>query len=42
MFAKRLRLTLAMIRFEHSVFALPFALTGALLAFRESGSFAGG
>jgi 4-hydroxybenzoate polyprenyltransferase len=26
-----------MIRFEHSVFALPFALTGALLAFRESG-----
>jgi 4-hydroxybenzoate polyprenyltransferase len=39
MFAKRLRLTLAMIRFEHSVFALPFALTGALLAFRESGSF---
>ncbi|MDP9171092.1 MAG: putative 4-hydroxybenzoate polyprenyltransferase [Acidobacteriota bacterium] len=39
MFAKRLRLTLAMIRFEHSLFALPFALTGALLAFRESGSF---
>ena len=26
-----------MIRFEHSVFALPFALTGALLAFREDG-----
>ena len=26
-----------MIRFEHSVFALPFALTGALLAFRENG-----
>ena len=26
-----------MIKFEHSVFALPFALTGALLAFRESG-----
>jgi len=25
-----------MIKFEHSVFALPFALTGALLAFRES------
>jgi len=24
-----------MIKFEHSVFALPFALTGALLAFRE-------
>lgn len=28
-------LTLEMIRFEHSVFALPFALTGALLAIRE-------
>ncbi len=28
----RLRLTLEMIKFEHSVFALPFALTGALLA----------
>ena len=26
-----------MIKFEHSVFALPFALTGALLAFREDG-----
>ena len=26
-----------MIRFEHSVFALPFALTGALLAFRDAG-----
>jgi len=26
-----------MIKFEHSVFALPFALTGALLAWRESG-----
>src|SRR5215472_12689041 len=34
---KRLRLTLDMIKFEHSVFALPFALTGALLALRESG-----
>jgi 4-hydroxybenzoate polyprenyltransferase len=32
----RLRLTLDMIKFEHSVFALPFAMTGALLAFRES------
>jgi 4-hydroxybenzoate polyprenyltransferase len=40
MFLKRLRLTLEMIRFEHSVFALPFALTGALLAFRGSGHFA--
>lgn len=37
MLLKRLRLTLDMIKFEHSVFALPFALTGALLAFRESG-----
>ena len=36
-FWKRLRLTLEMIKFEHSVFALPFALTGALLAFRETG-----
>jgi 4-hydroxybenzoate polyprenyltransferase len=26
-----------MIKFEHSVFALPFALTGALLAFRQNG-----
>ena len=34
----RLRLTLEMIKFEHSVFALPFALTGALLAFREGGA----
>ncbi len=36
-FWRRLRLTLEMIKFEHSVFALPFALTGALLAWRESG-----
>jgi len=35
-FWRRLRLTLDMIKFEHSVFALPFALTGALLAWRES------
>ena len=34
---KRLHLTLDMIKFEHSVFALPFALTGALLAFRQTG-----
>jgi 4-hydroxybenzoate polyprenyltransferase len=34
---KRLLLTLDMIRFEHSVFALPFALTGALLAWRADG-----
>ncbi len=37
MFWKRVRLTLEMIKFEHSVFALPFALTGALLAVREGG-----
>lgn len=36
-FLSRLRLTLDMIKFEHSVFALPFALTGALLAYREDG-----
>jgi len=34
---KRLRLTLEMIKFEHSIFALPFALTATLLAFREDG-----
>jgi 4-hydroxybenzoate polyprenyltransferase len=37
MLLRRLRLTLDMIKFEHSVFALPFALTGALLAFRDAG-----
>jgi 4-hydroxybenzoate polyprenyltransferase len=36
-FFKRVRLTLDMIKFEHSVFALPFALTGALLAWRDAG-----
>lgn len=35
-FWTRLRLTLDMIKFEHSVFALPFALTGALLAWRDA------
>jgi 4-hydroxybenzoate polyprenyltransferase len=35
-FWNRLRLTLEMIKFEHSVFALPFALTGALLAWRDA------
>lgn len=30
----RIRVTLEMIKFEHSVFALPFALTGAMLARR--------
>jgi 4-hydroxybenzoate polyprenyltransferase len=34
-FLRRVRLTLEMIKFEHSVFALPFALTGALLAWRD-------
>lgn len=34
---RRFVLTLEMIKFEHSVFALPFALTGALLAWRGSG-----
>jgi len=33
----KLRTTLEMIKFEHSVFALPFALTGALLAARYAG-----
>jgi 4-hydroxybenzoate polyprenyltransferase len=37
LFWRRIRLTLEMIKFEHSVFALPFALTGALLAVREGG-----
>src|SRR4051812_37099924 len=36
-FWRRLRLTLDMIKFEHSVFSLPFALTAAMLAWRESG-----
>src|SRR4051794_24578188 len=36
-FLGKLRLTLEMIKFEHSVFALPFALTGALLAIRDEG-----
>lgn len=34
---RRLVLTLEMIRFEHSIFALPFALTGAALAWRHGG-----
>jgi len=40
MFWKRVRLTFEMIKFEHSVFALPFALTGAMLAARDSGMHA--
>jgi 4-hydroxybenzoate polyprenyltransferase len=34
----RIRIVLEMIKFEHSVFALPFALVGALLAARAVGS----
>jgi len=41
MFLRRIRLTLEMVKFEHSVFALPFALTGALLAIRD-GALEGG
>jgi 4-hydroxybenzoate polyprenyltransferase len=34
-FFERLRRTLDMIKFEHSIFAMPFAFTGAMLAWRE-------
>ena len=34
--ARRIKTVLEMIKFEHSVFALPFALTGALLAARAT------
>jgi 4-hydroxybenzoate polyprenyltransferase len=37
MSASRIRTVLEMIKFEHSVFALPFALTAALLAARYAG-----
>jgi 4-hydroxybenzoate polyprenyltransferase len=40
-FLRRIRLTLEMIKFEHSVFALPFALVGALLAIREGAAHGG-
>ncbi len=36
-FLGKIRVTFEMIKFEHSVFALPFALTGAILAIREEG-----
>jgi 4-hydroxybenzoate polyprenyltransferase len=36
-FLANIRTVLEMIKFEHSIFALPFALTGALLAARGSG-----
>jgi len=39
---RRFVLTLEMIRFEHSIFALPFALTSALLAWRASAMSAPG
>jgi len=35
---KKIRTVLEMIKFEHSVFALPFALVGAMLATRASGA----
>src|SRR5579872_2859236 len=34
----RIRTVLEMIKFEHSLFALPFALVGALLAARSAGA----
>ena len=37
-----LRTYFSFIRFSHSVFALPFALTGGLLALRQSGFAVGG
>jgi len=37
---ERLRVTLEMIKFEHTLFALPFALLGATLAAREVGAHA--
>ncbi len=41
MMARKIRTVLEMIKFEHSVFALPFALTAALLAARYAGSSSG-
>ena len=38
----RLRTYLSFVRFSHSVFALPFALTGALLALHRLGDWTGG
>jgi 4-hydroxybenzoate polyprenyltransferase len=34
----RIRIVLEMIKIEHSIFALPFALVGALLAARSAGT----
>src|SRR5438128_558387 len=36
---KHLRALLEMIRFSHTLFALPFALLSAVLAWQKSGSF---
>src|SRR5919109_5189855 len=36
---KRVRLLLEMIRFSHTLFALPFALLSALLAWQQPGTF---
>jgi len=41
MSGRRIRTVLEMIKFEHSVFALPFALTAALLAARYAGGPSG-
>src|SRR5580700_8072460 len=38
-FMSRIRTVLEMIKIEHSVFALPFALVGALLAARSAGTW---
>ncbi len=38
----RIRTYLSFVRFGHSVFALPFALTGALLALHRSGTWSAG
>jgi 4-hydroxybenzoate polyprenyltransferase len=40
-YTRRIRTVLEMIKFEHSIFALPFALTGALLAARFANPYAG-
>ena len=43
-FLRSLGTTLEMIKWEHSIFALPFALTGAVLAaagWPQPGSFSG-
>src|SRR5665213_172345 len=40
-YGRRIRTVLEMIKFEHSIFALPFALTGALLAARYAGPTGG-